>query len=601
LNWVTETTRYEPIDIPIKERVYIALNGNDAENPSCPEGRRRPFYKMSDPYPRCIRGCPCVSRQRSESAREMNARFTPEQKRATIAKREATFFELHGVKNPAQLASVQEKIEATSIENWGTRRPTMNRTVVERAISTSKINHGGIHHTRTREIRDKIEKTNIEKYNSPHTMHIARDFFAEQNDGLNPFQIEEYKEKIISTMLKNHGVAHALQSPEIQEKMGDRTFAKRGVRNVMQDADVVKKQLTNNNLKYNRNSPNQIHYTDENYATMLSCSKFTDLFQGRSLREVADHLGMGYDTARKYCVKYGVVLGKSSYETAIADFIKNLNFEIEQGNRKIIAPLEIDILISSCNLGIEFCGLYWHSDAHKNDKNYHLKKLKASNEAGLRLITIFEDEWLKKRNIVESRLRSALGISPRGVGGRKLRIEKISGMLARNFYDIHHIQGSANGSFHYGAFDKDVLVAAMSFSKMRPIIGGKIENGHYELLRFATDGKSYAGVASKLFQTFCKSESPLVVTSYADRRWSHDGGVYKTLGFAKIKETDAGYWYFHGNRIVRETRHKYKKHLIRDMVPDGNLKSEKEIMRELGYYRIWDCGHFKFEWRGGGN
>ncbi len=45
---------------------------------------------------------------------------------------------------------------------------------------------------------------------------------------------------------------------------------------------------------------------------------------------------------------------------------------------------------------------------------------------------------------------------------------------------------------------------------------------------------------------------------------------------------------------IREYRYKYAKYKLIEQGYDEN-KSERTIMEERGYTRIWDCGHYKFE------
>jgi len=49
------------------------------------------------------------------------------------------------------------------------------------------------------------------------------------------------------------------------------------------------------------------------------------------------------------------------------------------------------------------------------------------------------------------------------------------------------------------------------------------------------------------------------------------------------------------NYGVRLHRFNFPKHKLVKMGHDSNL-TEWEIMQTLGYDRIWDCGHLKFEW-----
>ena len=86
---------------------------------------------------------------------------------------------------------------------------------------------------------------------------------------------------------------------------------------------------------------------------------------------------------------------------------------------------------------------------------------------------------------------------------------------------------------------------------------------------------------------------PHKIISYADRRY-FNGDLYRKLGFTFIKFTSPNYWYFKKGKLNREHRYKYRKDVLVREGYDTN-KTEHEIMGERGYYRIYDCGNFKFE------
>lgn len=66
--------------------------------------------------------------------------------------------------------------------------------------------------------------------------------------------------------------------------------------------------------------------------------------------------------------------------------------------------LEVDIYIPKMFLGIEVNGIYWHSEKIKPDKLYHQNKRKLANEQGIRLFTIWEDEWLYDQKRIKTLL-----------------------------------------------------------------------------------------------------------------------------------------------------------------------------------------------------
>lgn len=91
---------------------------------------------------------------------------------------------------------------------------------------------------------------------------------------------------------------------------------------------------------------------------------------------------------------------RSTAEKEIFDWLASLDIKVEQNNKKLIGQ-ELDIYLPEHKLAIEHNGLYWHSEKFC-DKNYHINKLERCLEKGIRLITIFEDEWKNKKEQVKS-------------------------------------------------------------------------------------------------------------------------------------------------------------------------------------------------------
>ena len=278
-------------------------------------------------------------------------------------------------------------------------------------------------------------------------------------------------------------------------------------------------------------------------------------------------------------------------ENNILNYLTNFNIKCNDHNREILDGKEIDIYLPDNNLAIEFDGLYWHNELHK-DKNYHLNKTELCNKKHIRLIHIFEDEWSYKQEIVKSRLKSILGITENKIRAHKCILKIVSPTEAMKFLDENHLQGRCKAKYHYGLYYNDELVSLMSFGKIRQ--QRKFHEDYddkWELLRFANKlNTTVYGGASKLLKHFIKEVNPKTIISYADKRWS-DGNLYKKLGFIHTHDSKPNYFYVFGQH--RENRFKYRKgELVKQGF--GTNKSEHQIMFERGIYRIYDCGTMVF-------
>jgi hypothetical protein len=279
----------------------------------------------------------------------------------------------------------------------------------------------------------------------------------------------------------------------------------------------------------------------------------------------------------------------SKLETEINDFIKSFSIETITSSMSIIKPNQIDIFVPSNNLAIEFDGLYWHSELHK-DKNYHLNKTELCEAKGIKLIHVFEDEWLFKQDIVKSRIKNILGLTGNKIFGRKCDIREVNSIESKDFLNNNHIQGNVNSSIKLGLYYNNELVSLMLFGKPRLGIGKKYDG--YELTRFCNKlDTTVIGGASKLLKYFIKIYNPKQIVSYADRRWSQ-GDLYSNLGFTEITKNKPNYWYIIGKS--RKHRFAFRKDIL---IKEGfdNSKSEHEIMLERGIYRVYDCGTITYK------
>lgn len=259
-------------------------------------------------------------------------------------------------------------------------------------------------------------------------------------------------------------------------------------------------------------------------------------------------------------------------------------------SRKILSGKELDIYLPDIKLAIEFDGLYWHGEDHKDSK-YHINKTKEANDAGIRLIHIFENEWEYKRDIVLARLKHILGASQDSkVYARKCEIVEINSKVSAEFMESNHIQGNANASVHLGMYYLGVLVAVQTFCKSR-----FTKDCEWELLRYSSSVPVIGG-ASRLFAYFVRKYNPKSIVSYSDIRWN-TGSVYTKLGFRLSHISQPNYWYYKGKQL--ESRHKYQKHKLEDILPIFKEElSEAENMQANGYKRIYDCGNMVFKWSG---
>lgn len=287
----------------------------------------------------------------------------------------------------------------------------------------------------------------------------------------------------------------------------------------------------------------------------------------------------------------------SKNEVEISEYISQY-VNIIPRERNILKPKEIDIWIPSLKIGIEYHGLYWHTTTKIGFA--HREKWEMAQKAGIRLIQIFEDEWLEKQDIVKARLLAFLGKAEKR-DARKLTIKTIEWSEAKTFLHKTHIQGSGPSGAAYGLYDADLLVAVATFGKSRSgaMTGAKTE-GEYEVLRYASIGVVRGGF-TKLLAKFIKNYSPTRLISYCDLRYG-TGNLYEKAGFKLECITPPDYWWVPKGQIRRIPRYATQKHKLANSshefhkfyAPD---KTERQICEEAELEKIHGVGSQKWVWK----
>lgn len=276
--------------------------------------------------------------------------------------------------------------------------------------------------------------------------------------------------------------------------------------------------------------------------------------------------------------------GPSDGENDLATWVASLGVCVERNVRKIIAPRELDIWVSSAQVGIEYHGLYWHTEDRVGD--LHEEKARLAEAAGIRLIQVYEDEWSTKKEAVKMVIRNALNLGGDRVMARKCCIVEVDKSVAKEFLDLNHVQGACRARLFIGLEFDGKLVAVMAFNSAVSGRGGYSAET-WELARYATSC-SVAGGASRLLAEFDRRHPEAPLVSYVDHRY-FVGGMYATLGFTKVR-TQVDYEYlFRKKRCHKSTLKKSNlKKLLGDRYDDA--LTERVMADMLGAKRILNAG-----------
>jgi hypothetical protein len=424
-------------------------------------------------------------------------------------------------------------------------------------------------------------------------------------DGKHPMQTNKTKDRFKQSMLDKYNVTHALKCDVIRNKQQNTINSKYGVSNILESGSIFREKSEKTKLdKYGSSNYNGSEKrTQTKYETICTWNHVTPLFTESEFMGVTSGTKYGFkcnscnhisyvDLNNGYiphCKGCSNSKSTSTAESEIMDYILSLdaNIEYTMNDRGILpSGAEIDIYIPQHKLGIEFNGVYWHSDLYKS-KEYHLKKTKMASSVGVTLIHIFDYQWNLKRDVVKSMIASKLGFTQK-IHARKCEIRKVSSKEKGKFLNRTHIQGKANSSVNIGLFYDNSLVSIATFNKSR-----YDKTADWELVRFSSElHTTVIGGFSKLISYFVKNYNPVNILSYSDRTISN-GNVYYKNGFTLINTTIPNYYYFKNGQVY--SRELFQKHKLSEKLERFDInQTEVQNMKNNGYLRFWDCGNLKF-------
>lgn len=327
-----------------------------------------------------------------------------------------------------------------------------------------------------------------------------------------------------------------------------------------------------------------VEYSGTDDKVCIICPKHGKFYQtphthicGHGCPKCGYQLSVSENEIYEYCCK---VVGKEN---------------VIQRDREILNGKEIDILIPSIGIGIEYNGLKWHSEEYGKNYRYHINKLEEAEEKGIKLIQIFEDEYLNHKEVVLNKIAHLLKSQnnlPK-IMGRKCIIKEIERENAQLFLDKFHIQGYGKCTVSLGAYYQGFLIGAMSFLNEN--------NGNWNLVRFASDYNYVCqGVGSKLFKYFIKNYNPTKIKTFADRRWTlnREKNLYTELGFTEDALLKPDYRYVNPQSpFDRIHKFSFRKRCLHRKYSLPMKMTEGEMVKELGFFKIWDCGLIRYVWR----
>lgn len=239
---------------------------------------------------------------------------------------------------------------------------------------------------------------------------------------------------------------------------------KYGVDNIFKQQDFIDKNLKNvlENKKYSETFK-EIFLSKEKAITFLKRASYNYF-------DLVELFNAPYPTVIQWAARLDVKQyirrneNKSHYEDELSSFLKSLDISFKSHDRSFLSGQELDIYIPAKKLAIEFDGTYWH-EVSKRDAAYHFEKSKACEQRGIRLIHVYEYQWIcpHKRLIIQDIIKKALGMPNKILNAADCCVQLLQKADAQEFFKNNSLQEFSDSEFYLGLYFADELLIAAAF------------------------------------------------------------------------------------------------------------------------------------------
>ena len=300
----------------------------------------------------------------------------------------------------------------SSIDKTKTKHHTHTKDLLEETKKRNNELYGCDWYIQSSEFKKKKDKTWSDKYTGGHPMRdntirakMSEKYF-ERTGVKHPFQNPDVQAKIISTNIERYGCKYSAASPEIT---------------LIRTTNAARTQRKNFYSNFILNYPNVIPLFDEDeYVNAIRvirnntgqtvfhefpwrCKKCGKIFNQRMFKynggpRCLDCFPLIYTSGESQfeadCREF--ILNNLDYERFDPKYKTSFNWSIVKGtngNANELDLIIVDNKTATPILAFEFNGIFYHSIEQK-PLGYHLNKTIQCEDKGIRLIHIWEDEWI---------------------------------------------------------------------------------------------------------------------------------------------------------------------------------------------------------------
>lgn len=226
-------------------------------------------------------------------------------------------------------------------------------------------------------------------------------------------------------------------------------------------------------------------------------------------------------------------------------------------------------------------GILFSTEKYSDRDSYHLGDLKVtiwkmnSNPVKSEGLDFYESELRYKSHIVKSIIANKIGTSKK-VNARLCSVVQIGKKEGEVFFNQNHLMGFKSGVKNFALMFEGEVVSCMAVS---------VRDGYMDINRFANRcGLSVRGGFSRLLKHSTSELKQDTVVSFCDLRYA-DGRSYQKMGFELVSTTQGWGW--------TDGKFLFNRLYCRANMDERNL-SESEYAKEMGLWKIRDCGQVKY-------
>jgi len=341
-------------------------------------------------------------------------------------------------------------------------------------------------------------------------------------------------------------------------------------------------------VKLNRITPTHLskhNMTMEDYRIKHNITNPGDLISKRMNDDIIER--------RKTTFKPKKIHKRSQGENKIINFLNLYNIKTISNERNLLDGFELDIYLPEYNIGIEFNGVYFHSEHTGNkDREYHKSKTNILESKGVKLIHIFDSDYDKYTEKINRMLLDFIEIDLFKIKNNEYIIDYINENKKNEFIRNNSINISDKSEHCTSSIKDGEILSILCFDyKDNKIIinnyinkiGYKIEDDH--ILMFEEIKRKF-----KFDQ----------IIGYYNKLWNNfDGNIFDKFGFIKNKNTDPDFYYIRYNGLDKNiliNKDLYSKEYLKERFQDiySDELSVDELLHQAGYDKIWNSGYIEY-------